>query len=363
MKKRSFAAMAATLLACVTMAGCGYDDTSLDLTKIDVDKYVSAVGDYSNLTVETIPMMEVTDDTVQDYIDYVLQMSGLQGSTEVNRPIQDGDIANIDYKGLKDGVAFDGGTAEGYDLTIGSGTFISGFESGLLGYKAGDEVSLDLVFPEDYGKPDLAGAAVVFEVKINSVSEPAPAELTDDVVVMFGIPNVTNVEQFKDYIRKSLEDNAKATYDNQLRDNVLSAIYDSSTFTDAEVPQNLKNYYYNQITAEDQNYADQYGVSLEQYVTDIYGMDYAKYQEDMDTQATVMVRDAMICEKIARAEKIKITDRDYEAQVVIDATEYGYESTDAFKAAIDEQDYKNYLKELRVIDMVLEKTTVVDSEQ
>ncbi|MCQ2448917.1 MAG: FKBP-type peptidyl-prolyl cis-trans isomerase [Clostridia bacterium] len=97
--------------------------------------------------------------------------------------VETGDVANIDYTGKKNGVAFEGGTAQGYNLTIGSGTFIPGFEDGLVGVKVGATVDLDLTFPENYGSEELAGAAVVFTVKVNSIEKPLIKKYSDGCTI------------------------------------------------------------------------------------------------------------------------------------------------------------------------------------
>ena len=221
MKKRLTAVL---LVALVMLAGCGgYDNTSMDITKIDVDSYIETLGEYKGLTIETEPKMTITDNTVDDYINYVLSASGQTSTTEVDRAAKEGDIVNIDYEGIKDGVAFEGGTDTGYDLTLGSGQFIPGFEDGLIGYKKGDEVALNLTFPEDY-REELAGAEVVFNVKINSVKEVTAATLTPEFIQGLGISGVTDEESFRSYIKENLETNAEDSYRNGLRDGLSTQI-------------------------------------------------------------------------------------------------------------------------------------------
>ena len=244
MKKRFATVLLASL---VMLAGCGgYDNTSMDITKIDVDSYIETLGEYKGLTIETEPKMTITDNTVDDYINYVLSASGQTSTTEVDRAAKEGDIVNIDYEGIKDGVAFEGGTDTGYDLTLGSGQFIPGFEDGLIGYKKGDEVALNLTFPEDY-REELAGAEVVFNVKINSVKEVTAATLTPEFIQGLGISGVTDEESFRSYIKENLETNAEDSYNNALRDSLITQISKNTVFTEAELPVNLLNYYVGQI--------------------------------------------------------------------------------------------------------------------
>ena len=357
MKKRFATVLLASL---VMLAGCGgYDNTSMDITKIDVDSYIETLGEYKGLTIETEPKMTITDNTVDDYINYVLSASGQTSTTEVDRAAKEGDIVNIDYEGIKDGVAFEGGTDTGYDLTLGSGKFIPGFEDGLIGYKKGDEVSLNLTFPEDYTE-ELARAEVVFNVKINSVKEVTAATLTPEFIQGLGISGVTDEESFRSYIKENLETNAEDSYRNGLRDGLITQIAENTVFTDAELPVNLMNYYVGQIQNQDSTMASQYGVSLEEFVTTYYDMEFDAYEEQCRTQAETMLKDAIICEKIARIEDIKVSKKEATESLESDAVKYGYESVDEYKQSFDEQDYRNYLLELKVMDYLLENANIVE---
>ena len=357
MKKRLTAVL---LVALVMLAGCGgYDNTSMDITKIDVDSYIETLGEYKGLTIETEPKMTITDNTVDDYINYVLSASGQTSTTEVDRAAKEGDIVNIDYEGIKDGVAFEGGTDTGYDLTLGSGQFIPGFEDGLIGYKKGDEVALNLTFPEDY-REELAGAEVVFNVKINSVKEVTAATLTPEFIQGLGISGVTDEESFRSYIKENLETNAEDSYRNGLRDGLITQIAENTVFTDAELPVNLMTYYVGQIQNQDSTMASQYGVSLEEFVTTYYDMEFDAYEEQCRTQAETMLKDAMICEKIDGIEDIKVSKKEATESLESDAVKYGYESVDEYKQSFDEQDYRNYLLELKVMDYLLENANIVE---
>ena len=139
-----------------------------------------------------------------------------------------GDTVNIDYEGFKDGVAFDGGKAENYNLELGSGSFIPGFEDQLIGVKAGDEKELNLTFPEDYHADELKGAAVVFKVKVNEVKTKVLPEIDDDFAADVNIPNVSTAEELKKTVRERLENNkknaAEQKADNELMDALVAKV-------------------------------------------------------------------------------------------------------------------------------------------
>ncbi|MFT4008196.1 MAG: FKBP-type peptidyl-prolyl cis-trans isomerase [Lacrimispora sp.] len=148
---------------------------SVDLT--GMDNGTITLGNYKGIEVTKTPV-EVTDEEVDQAVQSALQAKATY--VEVDRAVEDGDKVNIDYVGTKDGVAFDGGTAQGQDLTIGSNQFIDGFEDGLIGAKKGDKVTLNLAFPENYQNTDLAEP--VFEVTVNTISEQQIPEINDAFV-------------------------------------------------------------------------------------------------------------------------------------------------------------------------------------
>ena len=360
---RKFVAVVATLMTTAMMlAACGnkYDDTSIDVSKIDVDKYVGTVGDYSHMEINTDAKMEISDENVDEYINYVLSSLGTT-NVEVDRAAESGDVVNIDFEGFRNGEAFQGGDSKAYDLELGSGTFIPGFEDGLIGSKAGDYVELNLTVPENYQTSSLAGQDVVFKVTVNKVQEKQAMPLSDDVIAKFGISGVNTVSEFKAYVKNSMEMTANNTYINTKRDAVLKKLYETSEFLTDDVPENLLNYYITQTQLTDQNNATQYGVSLEDYVAGYYSMTIDDYNAQSRATALEMAKDALLCEKIARAEGIEISDEAIAKQMEIDAANYGYESVDQFKEAMDGDDYKNYLVEVMVVDKILETATVTET--
>ena len=185
MQKRLIAAIAVCALS-VSAIGCGSGTGTAKNSKIrsyDVEKYVT-LGDYDGMEVEVAGDFDVSDDEVVDYINGMLTYYPSYEDTD-KQTVEEGDCVNIDYEGKKDGVAFDGGTAQGYVLEIGSGTFIEGFEEGLIGVNVGDTVDLNLTFPENYQSADLAGADVVFTVTVNKIVKKVEAsydQLTDEYV-------------------------------------------------------------------------------------------------------------------------------------------------------------------------------------
>ncbi len=340
------------------LAGCGYDDSSKDLSKINVNKYVTDLGDYHNLNLEVEPCEAVTDEQIQEYIDYIMS-SHVTYEPSDKKEVEPGDRVNIDYVGTKDGVAFDGGTAEGYDLLISSGTFIPGFEDGLIGHNVGEEVSLNLTFPEEYGNQDLAGQDVVFDVKINYISDQVIPEFNDEFVKSLSLEGVSNVDEYRAYLRKDLEETAAETYESAKRDAAQDALIALGTYGDY-TSLGLYQYYMDEVKSQTETLAQTYGVTIDDVVNAIYGSDYSKFEEQIAADAEQIIKSALVCEKIAREEKIKISDKELEERMAQDAADYGYASVDAFKEQVTEEDYRNYVMQSKVMDLVLSTATITD---
>ncbi len=170
------------------------------------------------------PVAEVTDADVDTIIETFCKQ---QGSWEVvERAAQDGDRVNIDYQGTKEGEAFDGGSAEGSDLELGSGRMIPGFEDGIAGMSAGEEKTLSLSFPEDYHAEELKGAAVEFKVKLNTVSEMVPAAVDDELFAKYGVEE-GGEEAFRKEVAQNMERELKNAVESKVKQQVMDRLYDS----------------------------------------------------------------------------------------------------------------------------------------
>ena len=191
-----------------------YDYTETETEYVVVPKPEYNVSDYlkieddayKNLTVQVAPAQKATDEEVNEEIN--TSITYLEDYDEIvvkktEGKVKSGDTVNIDYVGTKDGEAFDGGSAQGYDLEIGSGSFIDGFEEGLIGKEIGSEVDLNLTFPEDYGVEDLNGADVVFHVTLNYIAE--IPELTDELAKKLSGGEYDNVKDYVESVRSSIQ--------------------------------------------------------------------------------------------------------------------------------------------------------------
>ena len=355
--KRVAATILAAVLAATSLVGCGSGGEE-NLSKVDSEKYVTKLGEYKGMQL-TGSATEITDEYLESYIDYMLENSKQPVSITEDRPVQTGDVVNIDYVGKKDGVAFDGGTAQGYDLTIGSGSFIEGFEDGLIGAKAGETLDLNLTFPENYPAEDLAGQAVVFTVTVNTIGELVRPELTDEYVQSLGMDYCQNVEEFYDVVRQSLEDSANATLENELQTQVIEKLMEICEFTE-EVPEEMFNYYKEQIDANFVNSASAVGMEKADYITQYYGMTEEQYQSEIETGALNSARQAIVCSMIAEKEGIEVTDDELNAKIEENYANFGYESVDAYMESGNAEDYRDYLLTMEVLDFLLDNAVVTE---
>ena len=229
-------------------------DTRL-VTVDDVSKYVT-IGEYKGLTLDNTVEV-VTDDAVEGRLEQELQN---KAEEVTDGSVQNGDVVTINYVGTKDGVAFDGGTANNYELTIGSGTFIDGFEDGIIGMKKGETKDLDLTFPEDYASSDLAGQEVTFKVTLQSFKR-AP-ELTDEWAAKN--TDCKTADDYKKEIRKTLESEAKTNARNTLRETAWNTVLSSSEVK--EYPQEDLDTAKTEFKTLYENYAKQGDMTLEDFV-------------------------------------------------------------------------------------------------
>lgn len=263
------------------------------------------LGKYKGIPV-TVKKAVVTDADLEQQITQILNSKPQY--TEVNRAAKEGDTVNIDYTGLLDGKAFDGGTAKGYDLELGSHTFIAGFEEGLIGVKKGDHKDLKLTFPKDYTNKDLAGKAVVFKVTVNSVKEKTVPELNDAFVAK-EYPEQGTVAEFRKTLKSQMLDAQQRQIDNQKDSDIINAIIDDSkvVVSDADVEKEYETQLNNYT-----NQAKQYGTDLSG-MAQMYGTDEDGLKKQIKQMAAEITKQDLVLKAIAKKEKITVNDADREA--------------------------------------------------
>ena len=286
---------------------------------VDVAKYLTITDEkYKEIAVTVSPKQEVLDEDVDDEIRSEASDAGL-GKQITDGKVKDGDTVNIDYVGKKDGEAFDGGTASGVDLEIGSGTYIDGFESGLVGVKIGDTVDLDLTFPEDYGAEDLAGQDVVFTVTVNYVQgEP---ELNDDLADKLTDGETRTIDELRKSVREDLEAQNEEDYNRELYSEIFSQLVE--IYPISEYPQDFIDYYVSNNMSQLQQQAEAESESLDDMLKQAYGTDSDQMKDYFTTYAEQLLQQRIILGAIAKKENITLSDEDFQKIIKEYADQYG----------------------------------------
>lgn len=284
------------------------------------------LAEYKGVKVST-PPAEVTDEEVEAAINEELQKSPKE--EEVDRPAAEGDVVNIDYVGKQDGVEFAGGSAQGYDLKLGSGTFIPGFEEGLIGAKKGEKKALNVTFPADYSQPSLAGQPVVFDVTVNAVKEQKETVLDDEFVQ--SISDYKTVEEYRQGVKDDILKEKQTAADMQIQQEVLQKVVKGSTF---KLSKNAVSKRYNAMVKQYTEQAKMYGTSLAG-MAQASGMDEPALKEAIYASVEDDVRNQLVLNTIVQKEGIVLEDADRQAlaeqngQTVEDAVAlYGQETMD-----------------------------------
>lgn len=328
------------LLTAAVVTGCGNRGGDQAAPASASEEKVQ-LGEYKGVTYTPVKA-EVTDEEVETEIQAMLD--AYPTINEVDRAAEEGDVVNIDYVGMKDGEPFDGGTAEGYNLELGSGSFIEGFEDGLIGAVKGQELSLNLTFPDTYFNEDLAGQDVVFDVTVNAVQESIPAELNDEFVKSY--TEYDTVDAYRAGVRDDLEKAAATAAENQKQAEVFLKVVDGATvnLTQEEIQATYDEQY-----AMYEEQATAYGMDMEKMVS-LYGMELEAFQSQLMVQAEEAAKQEAVVNAIADAEKITVSDEDRQAL----AEEFGFESVDAMNEQTGEDTANEYILSRKVIDFLVE---------
>ena len=312
----------------------------------DVSKYVT-IGEYKGLTLDRASVT-VTDDDVQAEIDYNLEEKG----TEVNDgTVEEGDSVTINFTGTIDGKEFDGGSAEDYDLVIGEGGMIDGFEDGIIGMKKGETKELDLTFPDDYYEESVAGKPVVFKVTLQKFAR--PSELNDEWVA--ANTEYKTVDEYRAAVKKELEENETKSADYDLYSNAWSEVLANSEvkeYPEEDVDKAVESY-----KKLNENYVKEAGMEMSDFLK-AQGMSEEDYEEDCQQYAESKVEQNLIVQGIMDAEGLSLDDDDIQTLKDELLSEYGYESFEQLVAYYGEQEVNESLALMRVERFIVDNATV-----
>ena len=284
------------------------------------------LGQYKDVEVQKASAV-VTDEDVEKEIEKVLDKNSRLISIE-DRPVASGDTAIIDFEGFIDGVAFEGGSGKDYNLVIGSGTFIPGFEDQLIGVALGEEKEVNVSFPEDYGSADLAGKSALFKVKVNEIKVKELPTLDDEFAK--DVSEFDTLEEYKADLRKKLVEQAEHSAHHENEDNVVDKVVENATI---DIPPVMVEKRIDDLTYDFGMRLRYQGLELEKYL-EIMGMDMASFREQFKARAEKEVKTQLVIEKISEVEAIVPTEKDTEEEIKRIAENYKQ----------SEEDFKQHLK-------------------
>ena len=271
--------------------------------------------------------------------------------TVEGRAAQDGDTVVIDYEGFVDGVAFEGGKDENHALVIGSHTFIDTFEEQLIGKNTGDDVTVNVTFPEEYHAPDLAGKAAMFQVKINEIKAEELPDLDDEFAQ--DVSEFDTLAEYKESVKGKLterkENEAKRERENEIIEKIIA---DSQM----EIPDAMVDTQTENMVDEFANRIAQQGLSMEQYAQ-FTGVTEEKLMEQMRPDALKRIQSGLVLEAIAKAENIEVSEDDVETEIGNMAGLYGME-IDKLKEIFVDSERENMKKDLAIqkaVELIVEK--------
>ena len=353
--KKKLAMIMGALLALGTLAGCGKESDILQ--EVKVEKYIEFSSPYTGLNLTIAPKAEVTDEMVEEtavnaYLNAVTAESGV-----TDRAVELGDIVNIDYSGKQDGVAFDGGTAAGQSLGIGSGSFIEGFEEGLIGVMPGETVDLNLTFPDPYHNPDMAGAEVVFTVTVNYIYPSCAEEMQDDVVATLTGGEFATVTDYLEFCREYLEFSADYQYTVNKENVVIGALEEIVVCEGA--PEELVNRYATNVRRSLEEEAATAGVDLETLCTYYYQTDSETY---INAMAQASAEQAMMFQYIANKEGLNVSDEELETSLQEFAAENNVESVDILLQETDREEFREYFMFEKIVEFIVANANVTEGQ-
>lgn len=276
------------------------------------------LGKYKGVKIEK-QEIAVTDEEIDAEVSKERESNARMIEVE-GRAIENGDIATIDFEGFVDGVAFEGGKGENYPLTIGSGSFIPGFEEQLVGKNKDDEVDVNVTFPEDYHAEELKGKAALFKVTVKEVKTKELPALDDEFAAE--VSEFDTLAEYKEDIKKKLTEKKEKEARNAKEEAVLDAIIADSAM---EIPDAMLETQQRQIVDEFAERLQMQGLSLQQYFQ-FTGLDTQKMLEQVKPQADRRIKSRLVLEAIVKAEGIAATDEDYENEIARMAEVYNMEA-------------------------------------
>ena len=339
MKKKVAMLLTGVMAVSLMMTGC-QSAKGLETENIKISVYKGVEVD------KVDKPSEVTDDDVNTQIQSVLDENSTTEEV-TGRAVKKGDTATIDFVGKMNGEAFDGGSSTDYPLEIGSNSFIDGFEDSIIGHNAGDTFDWNGKFPENCGSSDLAGKDVTFTITVKSISQKKTPKLTDKFVKKVSKESKT-VKEYKEEVKKSLEEDNEKTYNDSLQQAAWQKVLDNTKVK--KYPEKDVKKIEDSLISQYKSVAEAYNVSYDDLIKQQMGTTVEKFEKQVTKAAKSSVKQTLVTKAIADKENIKLDDETYKTELKKIADAYGYDSVKALKKAAS----KSELKEIALNDLVKE---------
>lgn len=308
------------------------------------------VGEYKGLKAAK-EEASVTGEEIDQEIKNLQERNARMITAEEGKAVEDGDIAVIDFEGFKDGVAFEGGKGENFELKVGSGQFIPGFEDQVIGHKAGEEFDVNVTFPEDYGAEELKGQPAVFKVKINEIKIKELPEVDDEFVK--DVSEFDTLEEFRKDVEAKILDKkknmAESKFENELIDQLVEGLK-------AEIPEVMYERRIDENIQDFDHRLQMQGLNVNSYLQ-YTGMEVGAFRDGFREQAQRQVKVRLALEKIAQLENIVPTEEEIAEEIDKMAKAYGVDA-DRIKAVISEKEISEDIAVRKAIDFVKDNAVV-----
>ncbi len=350
MKKKIIAALLILSAGVMLLSGCKEKADRGSYYPYDLSEYVK-LGNYKKVKY-TPKLAEITNEEVEEKIKANMEKAELSTQSEKTSPAQNGDIANIDYVGYLNGKAFEGGTASGYALRLGSNSFIEGFEEGVVGSRAGDKLKLNLTFPENYHAEEFAGKKVVFEVTVNRVYEITYPELTDAVASK--LSSGKTAKEYKTSIYNTLLEEKTEQVEDENKNSLISAVIDCCEIK--RYPRKEVKNYQNKLKKQYESTAQNQGVSFETFLS-YNGLTEEKFDTLLEENAKNLVAKEMVFTLIAEKEKITVSNEEFESSLESYAKQNYYQYPEDFLRAVGKDTFRGMITVDKAITYVEKQLT------
>ena len=326
----------------ITQMGKGKD---LIFTAIVQTKPEVKIGKYKGIEIKKIEY-NVSDKDVENELK-TMQDKNSRLVTIDDRPVEDGDIATIDFEGFVNGKAFEGGKAEGHELTIGSHTFIEGFEEQVIGMKIDEEKDINVTFPEDYFSKELAGKPAVFKVKLHSIKKKELPKLDDEFAK--DASEFDTLKELKESIKTKLQEENEHRAKHETEDAVIKALVDA---TEIDVPSGMVEMELENITKDVEQRLSYQGITLDNYLK-MVGKTKEDFKKEYEQQALESIKTRLVLEAVEKAEKIEVTEKEIDEEIKSMAEKYN-KKEDEIKNNEQLREYiKNNLISEKTVDVLV----------